>query len=48
MQADSRKAGLDTRKVIGKLRALYKNGFVDRPVKGKYVITNKGKNALGK
>jgi len=42
------KAGLDTRKVMGKLRALYKNGFIDRPVKGKYVITNKDKNALGK
>jgi len=35
MQADSRKAGSDTRKVIGKLRALYKNEFVDRPVKEK-------------
>lgn len=42
------KAGLNTRKVMGKLRTLYKNGFVDRPVKGKYVITDKGINALGK
>jgi len=36
MQTDSRKAESDTKKVIGKLRALYKNEFVDgRPIKGK-------------
>ena len=40
------KAGLETRKVMGKLRSLLKNGYVERPIKGKYIITEKGKNAV--
>jgi len=40
------KAGLDVRKVTGKLRSLLKNGYVERPVKGKYVITDKGREAV--
>ncbi len=42
------KAGLDTRKVMGKLRSLLNHGYVDRPVKGKYVITDKGREAVSK
>ena len=40
------KAGLETRKVTGKLRTLLRHGFVERPVKGKYVITEKGRKAV--
>ena len=40
------KAGLDVRKVMGKLRSLLKNGYVERPVKGKYVITDKGREVI--
>lgn len=40
------KAGLDVRKVTAKLRSLLKNGYVERPVKGKYIITEKGKQAI--
>lgn len=40
------KAGLDVRKVTAKLRSLFKNGYVERPTKGKYVITEKGKQAI--
>jgi len=40
------KAGIDWRKVMGKLRGLSKDGYVESPVKGKYVITNKGKQTL--
>jgi len=40
------KAGLETRKVMGKLRSLLNNGYVERPVKGKYIITKKGKNVI--
>lgn len=40
------KAGLETRKVMGKLRFLLKNGYVERPIKGKYIITEKGKQAI--
>ncbi len=40
------KAGLDVRKVTGKLRSLLKQGYVERPVKGKYVITEKGRQAI--
>lgn len=40
------KAGLDTRKVMGKLRTLLRHGYVKRPVKGKYVVTEKGKEAV--
>ena len=41
------KAGLDVRKVTGKLRSLLRQGYVERPVKGKYVITEKGRQAIG-
>ena len=40
------KASIDWRKVMGKLRGLSKSGYVESPVKGKYVITTKGKQAL--
>ena len=42
----AKKAGLSTPKVVGKLRGLLKQGLVERPVKGKYVITEAGKAAL--
>ena len=42
----AKKAGLSTPKVVGKLRGLLKQGLVERPVKGKYVITEAGKTAL--
>lgn len=41
------KAGLETRKVMGKLRSLLKNGYVERPIKGKYVISEAGRRAIG-
>jgi len=31
---------------MGKLRSLSKEGLVESPVKGKYVITEKGRSAL--
>jgi|GEM_PF-2358267 len=37
---------LNTRKVMGKLRTLLKYGYVEKPVKGKYVITSKGREAI--
>jgi len=40
------KAGLETRKVTGKLRTLLRHGFVEKPVKGKYVITERGRKAV--
>lgn len=40
------RAGLDTRKVMGKLRSLLNHGYVERPVKGKYVITEAGRSAI--
>ncbi|MCD6562419.1 MAG: hypothetical protein J7K23_00705 [Thermoproteales archaeon] len=40
------KVSLETRKVMGKLRSLLNNGYVERPVKGKYIITEKGKNVI--
>ena len=42
----AKKARLSTPKVVGKLRGLLKQGLVERPVKGKYVITEAGKTAL--
>jgi len=45
-QAIGEKAGIDWRRVMGKLRGLSKDGYVESPVKGKYVITNKGKQTL--
>jgi len=43
----AREAGLSTPKVVGKLRGLLKQGLVERPVKGKYIITEAGKAAVG-
>lgn len=40
-------AGIPWRRVMGKLRGLKKAGYVESPVKGKYVITSKGKQTLG-
>ncbi len=40
------KVGLDVRKVTAKLRSLLKNGYVERPTKGKYVITEKGREVI--
>jgi len=40
------RAGLDVRKVMAKLRSLLKEGYVERPVEGKYLITDKGRAAL--
>lgn len=39
------KAGLNWRRVMAKLRGLSKAGYVESPVKGKYVITSKGREA---
>ncbi len=41
-----KKADLPVPKVMGKLRSLSKEGLVESPVKGKYVITEKGRSAL--
>ncbi|RLE61179.1 MAG: hypothetical protein DRJ35_01170 [Thermoprotei archaeon] len=40
------KAGLDVKKVTAKLRSLLKNGYVERPTKEKYVITEKGRQII--
>lgn len=32
--------------VMGKLRGLSKEGYVQSPVKGKYIVTAKGKSAV--
>lgn len=42
------RAGLEVRKVMGKLRTLLRHGYVERPVKGKYVITEKGRRAISR
>jgi len=39
------KAGIPWRTVMAKLRGLKKEGYVESPVKGKYVITEKGREA---
>ncbi|MFQ5797028.1 MAG: helix-turn-helix domain-containing protein [Candidatus Bipolaricaulia bacterium] len=43
----AKKADLPTPKVVGKMRGLLKDGLVKRPVKGKYVISDVGREALG-
>lgn len=40
------KAGLDVRKVTGKLRGLVNQGLVEKAGEGKYRITEKGKEAI--
>ncbi|MFQ6053159.1 MAG: hypothetical protein ACE5OO_02870 [Candidatus Bathyarchaeia archaeon] len=39
-------AGIPWRTVMAKLRGLKREGYVESPVKGKYVITDKGKEAV--
>lgn len=39
-------AGIPWRTVMGKLRGLRKDGYVESPVKGKYIITDKGRAAV--
>ena len=39
-------AGLPWRTVMAKLRGLKKGGYVESPVKGKYIITEKGREAV--
>ncbi len=40
------KAGLDVRKVVGKVRGLMNAGYIERTAEGKYRITDKGKEAV--
>ena len=42
------KAGLDVKRVAGKMRGLANAGYVVRTEEGKYKITDKGKELLGK
>jgi Mn-dependent DtxR family transcriptional regulator len=44
-KAIGEKAGIPWRTVMAKLRGLKKGEYVDSPIKGKYVITEKGKIA---
>ncbi|RLE79056.1 MAG: hypothetical protein DRJ52_09215 [Thermoprotei archaeon] len=44
----SEKSGVPVKSVIGKMRALVRAGYVERPEKGKYIITDKGKEAIKK
>ena len=39
-------ADIPWRTVMARLRGLKKDGYVDSPVKSKYVITDKGKEAV--
>lgn len=39
-------AGIPWRMVMAKLRKLKNEGYIESPVKGKYVITNKGREAV--
>ncbi|MFH1906184.1 MAG: hypothetical protein ABIL11_02190 [Chloroflexota bacterium] len=43
----AKKANLPTPEVVGRMRGLLKDGLVERPVEGKYVISNVGREALG-
>lgn len=45
-KAIGEKSGIPWRTVMAKLRGLKKDGYVESPVKGKYVITEKGKSAV--
>ena len=42
----AKKAGIPTRRVTGKLRSLANKGFVERPEKGKYLISESGMNLI--
>lgn len=39
-------AGFPWRTVMAKLRGLKREGYVESPVKGKYIITEKGREAV--
>ncbi len=39
-------AGLKVPAVAGRIRGLSKEGYVQSPVKGKYIVTAKGKSAV--
>jgi predicted transcriptional regulator len=41
-----KQAGLPTPKVVPKMRGLLNSDLVERPVKGKYVISEQGRAAL--
>jgi len=43
----AKKANLPTPKVVGKMRGLLKDGLVERPVEGKYVISDVGRECIG-
>jgi len=43
----AKKANLPTPKVVGKMRGLLKDGLVERPVEGKYIISGEGRKTLG-
>ena len=43
----AKKADLPTPKVVGRMGGLLKDGLVERPVEGKYIISDKGREALG-
>jgi len=43
----AKKANLPTPKIVGRMRGLLKDGLVERPVEGKYVISDVGRDALG-
>lgn len=45
-KAIGEKADMPWRSVMGKMRGLSKVGLVESPEKGKYVITEKGKNII--
>ncbi len=41
-----KQAGLPTPKVVPKMRGLLNSGLVERPVKGKYVISGEGRTVV--
>ena len=41
----AKKAGLATPKVVPKMRGLLKNELVERPLEGKYIISEQGRAA---
>lgn len=43
----AKKANLSTPEVVGRMRGLLKDGLVERPAEGKYIISSKGRKALG-
>ena len=41
-----KQTGISWRIVMGKLRGLKKDGLVESPIKGKYVVTERGKGLV--